>query len=105
MFDQPRAADANEWSELDLLLLGSNDKAFEHLAKPRDRRLALDALFIAVPPQRELPHLGLFECFGFLQVELNDPGADVGAADIHGKYGVEGVKHPAWRQVHRANQA
>ena len=72
--------------------------------EPLDRVVALEVL-VAVPPQLELSDLRLGEVGGLLEVELDDAGADVGAADIDGEDGVVRLEDPGRREMHRADQA
>src|SRR6185437_2908433 len=42
-------------------------------------------LFIAVPPELIFPHLGFCDIGWLIQIEADDAGPDVGAADIDGQ--------------------
>ena len=58
MFNEARAADADEWSQLHSFLLRGRGETFQHFAQPLDRRVALDILFVAMSSPRKEYFLG-----------------------------------------------
>ena len=81
------------------------DRALEHLDQRLDGILALDVLLVAVPPQLELHDLRFDQVGRIPRVELDDAGADVGAANIDSEDAVVAFEHPRRQQVRGAEQA
>ena len=59
LVQETRTADANEGCQFEPLLFGRDDQAFEHTAELSNGLFTLDIFFVAMAPERELPHFGL----------------------------------------------
>ena len=102
--DFARATDADEWSQPQFFLLRPVDQPLQHLDQAVDGFLAIE-LFVAVPPQLELPHFGFGQIGGAAQVQLDDSGTDIGPADIDREDRVVRLKHPRRGKVGAADEA
>ena len=102
--DSARAADADERSKPQFFLLRPVDQALQHLDQALDGLLAIE-LFVAVPPQLELPHFGFEQIGGAAQVQLDDSGADIGPADIDREDRVMRLEHPRRGKMSGADEA
>ena len=67
--------------------------------------LPLDVLFIPMAPKREFPDFGLGKIGSRLEIELDHPGPDIGAADVCAEDSVKRPEHPRWRQMHGAQES
>src|SRR5262245_142243 len=103
--DDARTADADERRQAQVLLVGPRDQPRQHVDELLHGLFARDVLFIGMTPQLELPDFRLGEVARLFQIELDDAGTDVGAADIDGNDRVVRLEHPARRQMHGSNQA
>ena len=105
LLDDPRASDTDEGGQLDSFLLCSRNKTLEHIGQRVDSVLPLDVLFIPMAPKREFPDFGLGKIGSRLEIELDHPGPDIGAADVCAEDSVKRPEHPRWRQMHGAQES
>ncbi len=80
------------------------DQTLKHRHKIVDRSLAFDVVFFRVPPELVFPDCRLGQIGLLLEIEIDDSGADVGAADIDGENGVMRLEHPGRRQMRGTEQ-
>ena len=69
-----------------------------------DGIIAFD-LFIGMPPQLGLDDPGLGEIARLFQIQLDDAGANVGAAYIHSKDALVALEHPRGQEMSGAEQS
>src|SRR5205814_9691195 len=93
LFDPARTADADEGRELEPVLFGALDQFPQHLDQLIDGLVAAE-LFVAVAPQLEFPDGGLGKVRRLLQIQFDDFGADVRAADVKRQYRLGALRLP-----------
>jgi len=100
--DASRTADADERRQFKLVFLGGLDQPFQHADQTVYCLLAA-RLLIAVPPQLELTDFGFRQIVGIFEIQTNNAGADISAADVNRENRVVGFEHPGRRQVRGAD--
>src|SRR5262245_13933950 len=81
LFDHARTANADEGGQVQAFLFGASNELAQHLDQPFYRVVA-SGLVVDVAPLVEFPHRRLREIRRAFQIELDDAGAEIGAAEI-----------------------
>src|SRR5581483_7104488 len=104
LVNQSRTTDADEGRDVDVISVRAGNQFFEHADELPDRFVAAK-LVIGVPPQFQFPDFRLREVFGLLQIEVDDTGPDIGAADVDGENRLMTFENPARRQMRGSDQS
>ena len=97
-----RAGDADEGGEVDAPRPRVGGQAVEHRRQPAHRAVAVGRV-VGMAPLRVLQHARAAADAVEAEPRLDDPAADVGAADVHGEEGLA-PQRGRWRQLHPAQQ-
>src|SRR4029450_14029673 len=80
------------------------DEARQHLDTFLLRISAADVVFVGVSPQLEFPDECLRQVARLFQIERDNTGADIGAADVDGENRIVRLEHPTRRQARGPTQ-
>ena len=115
-FCAPRAIEPSSWmtpgqptpitgASDSLLRLAQSSRLVQHLGEAFHGVVALHVLVVAVAPELEVHDARLRQVGVLGDVELDDAGADVAAADVDGEDAVVPFQHPGRQQMRGAEQA